>query len=213
MTRWSSIIAAAMALSLVQPAALAAQGGGGPPAGQRGALGGGGRGAGATSESGPRNQRLERAEMERMFKARFNEIVRKRLKLNDEQFAQLTAVADRMAVDRFKLSREEYQTRSALRRELLAEDQGNETRIAALLEQLPKLERRRIDLLEQEQRDLAAFLAPSQRARYFALQDELRRGMQDTQRRRMTPDAAKSSDSVGGFQRMLRSFGGNRRDR
>jgi hypothetical protein len=47
------------------------------------------------------------------------------------------------------------------------------------------LERRKLDLLEAEQRDLAKFLSPIQRARYFGLQDELRRGMQDLQRRRM----------------------------
>ena len=40
-----------------------------------------------------------------------------------------------------------------------------------------------VELQEQEQRELARFLTAVQRARYFALQEELRRGMQDLQQR------------------------------
>ena len=67
-------------------------------------------------------------------------------------------------------------------------DEKNETKVGDLLDQMPGLERRKLDLLESEQRDLAKFLSPTQRARYFGLQDELRRGMQDLQRRRMGMD-------------------------
>ena len=52
--------------------------------------------------------------------------------------------------------------------------------------------------MEQEQRELAKFLSPSQRARYFGLQDELRRGMQDLQRRRMGLDSGAGGPVAGG---------------
>ena len=68
---------------------------------------------------------------------------------------------------------------------------------------MPRLERRKLDLLEAEQRDLAKFLSPIQRARYFGLQDELRRGMQDLQRRRMGMDDSTTGppDSRGAKRR------------
>jgi hypothetical protein len=59
-----------------------------------------------------------------------------------------------------------------------------------LLDEMPRLERRRVELMEREQRELAKFLSPVQRARYFGLQDELRRGMQELQQRRLgAPDS------------------------
>ena len=73
----------------------------------------------------------------------------------------------------------------ALRREMRAGDKANEAKVGELLDQMPGLERRKLDLMESEQRELAKFLSPTQRAHYFGLQDELRRGMQDVQRGRM----------------------------
>ena len=81
-------------------------------------------------------------------------------------------------------------TRFAMRQELLAGEKANEARVAELLDRMPRFERRRLDLMEQEQRELAKFLSPTQRARYIGLQDELRRSMQDLQRRRMGIDGA-----------------------
>lgn len=127
----------------------------------------------------------QRAQMERQLENRINNIVRTRLGLNDDQFDQLRAVSARMEHERRTLRREEMSTRAELRRHLLAGEAPNESQVAELLERLPRLERRRIDMMEQEQRELARFLQPSQRARYFALQDELRRNLQEGQRRRM----------------------------
>jgi periplasmic protein CpxP/Spy len=127
----------------------------------------------------------QRAIMERRVEARINQIIRTQLALNDEQFKQLRDVSARVEVQRRALRRDEMATRSELRRQLLDSQPANEARIAELLDQLPKLERRRIDVLEQQQRELARFLSPSQRARYFALEDDLRRNLQESQRRRL----------------------------
>lgn len=138
----------------------------------------------------------QRAQMERQLENRINNIVRTRLGLNDDQFSQLRMISTRMESERRTLRREEMTTRSELRRQLLAGETANESQIAELLERLPRIERRRIDMLEQEQRELARFLQPSQRARYFALQDELRRNLQEGQRRRMG-EGAPPAESVG----------------
>ena len=128
----------------------------------------------------------ERQRMERQLQQRMEQVVRTRLGLSDDQVMRLREASRKFEDDRRALRRDETETRGALRRELLAGDAGdavNETRVAELLEALPKLERRRIDIIEAEQRELARFLSPSQRARYFALQDELRRSVQEVRGR------------------------------
>jgi periplasmic protein CpxP/Spy len=127
----------------------------------------------------------QRAMMERRVEARVNEVMRARLNLNDEQFKQLQSLSTRMDRERRQLRRDEMAAAAELRQQLLATGTPNETRIAELLEQLPRLERRRIDMLEMEQREMARFLSPSQRARYMAWQDDVRRNLLDVQRRRM----------------------------
>lgn len=127
----------------------------------------------------------EREALERRFHERVDAIVKQRLGLTDEQHLKLREVATRTEEARRALRRDEWQTRLALRRELMARDAADQAKVADLLDQIPRLERRKLDLLEAEQREMAKFLSPVQRARYFGLQDELRRGMQELQRRRM----------------------------
>jgi len=52
------------------------------------------------------------------------------------------------------------------------------------LSDLFRIQRTRIDLAEQEQRDLAKFMQPAQRAGYLALQEQLRRRVEQMRRRR-----------------------------
>ena len=132
----------------------------------------------------------QRGQLERRLQDRINQVVRVRLALTDDQFDKLRTVASRVEADRRALRNEEMTTRFAMRQELLAGEKANEARVAELLDRMPRFERRRLDLMEQEQRELAKFLSPTQRARYIGLQDELRRSMQDLQRRRMGIDGA-----------------------
>lgn len=132
----------------------------------------------------------QRQEMERRLQERIDESVRRELHPTDEQFAKLREVASKMEGERRALRNEEMTTRFALRQELMAAEKADENKVADLLEQMPKFERRRLDLMEREQKELAKFLTPSQRARYIGLQDELRRSMQDVQRGRMGRDSA-----------------------
>ena len=164
---------------------------GGPPPGGR------------PPEGSPRGGMSEgrRMEMERRLQERLNELVRQRLTPTEEQFAKLRDVASKMETERRALRNEEMTTRFALRQELMAADKADENKVAELLERMPKFERRRLDLMEREQKELAKFLTPSQRARYIGLQDELRRGMQDVQRGRMGKDSAGGPPGRGGMRR------------
>ncbi len=181
-----ALVAACIIMNALPVATLIGQGG--PPPGARAAKG--------DQRPSSRMNAEQRAEMERRVTERINEVIRTRLALDDEQFGKLRELATRIEDDRRLLRNEELTTRFALRQELLAGERVNEIRVGELLDKMPVLERRRVDLLEREQRELAKFLAPSQRARYFALQDELRRGMQEMQRRRMGLDS-EQRDSGG----------------
>jgi len=67
----------------------------------------------------------------------------------------------------------------ALRAELLTGDAANQQKVGTLLDQMLRLQRRRIDLQENEQRELGKFLTPVQRAKYFGLQAQLRKRMME----------------------------------
>lgn len=167
------LVAAALAITVGVPVVSAAQGG--PPRGN-------------DRPGPPRMNDQQRDALEQRFKERIDAIVKQRLRLTDDQQFKLRDVATRTEESRRVLRREEFVLRTSLREEMKGGDKANEARVEELLEQLPRLERRKLELMESEQRELARFLSPTQRARYFGLQDELRRGMQDLQRRRMGMD-------------------------
>src|SRR5437764_10840866 len=120
-----------------------------------------------------------RAELERRFRERTAEIVRRRLDLNDDQMAKLQASNREFEQQRLALVSEERQARQALRAELLAGNAANQQKVNGLLDQLLRLQRRRLDCVDNEQRELAKFLTPVQRAKYFGLQNEMRRRAQE----------------------------------
>lgn len=126
----------------------------------------------------------ERAGLERQFRERLAEIVRRRLNLNDTQMRQLGQVNDRFERERMLLLRSERQVRQSLRAEVLSGDSANQSKVADLLDQALRIQRQRLDLTEREQRDLATFMTPVQRAMYFGIQDDLRRRMEDIRQQR-----------------------------
>ncbi len=145
--------------------------------------------ASAQQTGGDNNRRGEpnwqqRQAMEQRLQARIDSIVRVRLSLSDEQFVRMQEVATKIERGRRMLRMDEGRLRVELRR-VLSSNSIDESKVAELLDRMPALEKRRLELMEREQGELAKFLTPSQRARYIALQEELRRNMQDMQRRRL----------------------------
>ena len=128
--------------------------------------------------------------LERQFRERFAEVVRRRLNLNDSQMRQLGQVNDRYERQRMMLLREERQMRQALRAEVLAGDSADQARVGELLDRALTIQRQRLDIAEREQRDLAAFMTPVQRAMYVGIQDDLRRRLEDVRQQRRPGAAA-----------------------
>jgi hypothetical protein len=149
-------------------------------AGGSGALGAqavGDRGPTGPSAVEQRNPR--RPELERRFRQRTAEVVRRRLQLSVDQMAHLQAVDTQFDRQRGALVAQERQARQSLRAELTAGDAANQQKVASLLDQLMQVQRKRLDLVESEQRELAKFMTPIQRAKYLGLQNEIRSRMQE----------------------------------
>ncbi|MDQ3697543.1 MAG: hypothetical protein M3373_05900 [Gemmatimonadota bacterium] len=125
-----------------------------------------------------------RSALEQRVRQRFAEVVRDRVGLTDDQMGRLSATNDRYEERRRELVAQERQIRIDMRDEILAGDSANQQRVAQLLDQMIRVQRQRLELVEQEQRDLASFMSPVQRAKYLAVQDQIRRQMDDMRRRR-----------------------------
>ena len=148
-------VAAALTLS---PRATAAQVGGAPPAG-------------------------DRAQMEQQVRQRFARFVRERLQLTEPQMQQLQQTNRRFEEQRRSLVREERDVRVAIRDQLANGDRADQKRVAELIDRAIGVQRRRLDLLQSEQKELATFLTPVQRARYLDVQEKVRRRVEELRRR------------------------------
>jgi len=126
---------------------------------------------------GPRRQMLEQR-----LRERTGDLVRRRLQLNDDQMTKLQAANRQFEQQRTSLLMKERDVRRELRQQLMS-NTADQNRVASLLDQAMQLERQRIDLMQTEQRELAKFLTPVQRAKLFGLQNEMRRRAQELRNR------------------------------
>jgi Spy/CpxP family protein refolding chaperone len=158
MGRALSLTAAGMVLLATLAATAGAQSAGVPPAGRPV-----GRPAGAAP----------RPALERLAAA-----VQKQLGLTDEQAGRLRDATRSFSVQRDQLLVQERATRLELRANVMRGDSADQARIAALIDQLMAHQRRRVELVSEEQRELAKFLTPLQRAQFLAMQERALRAAQ-----------------------------------
>jgi hypothetical protein len=75
----------------------------------------------------------------------------------------------------------------ALRDAMRDSTNAHQARITSYLDKLVELQRQRVELVAREQRDLAEFMTPLQRARYTALQEQVRRRIEQMVRQNRGP--------------------------
>jgi Spy/CpxP family protein refolding chaperone len=129
---------------------------------------------------GPANP--NRVVLEQQFRERSARLAQQRLGLTDAQLAQLEQSNARFAPLNNQLATQEQDTRQRLRLEMAAGNQANQQHVSDLIDKSLGFQKQRIALVEQEQKDLARFLTPVQRARYLALQAQFRRRAQELAR-------------------------------
>jgi protein CpxP len=115
---------------------------------------------------------------ERRFQEGLARIVQARLRLSDDQMRQLVEINRRSARQRQELFGRERDARVGIRSEISKGESADQNRVAALVDELFSIQRQRLDLLQAEQRELARFLSPVQRAQYLELQEQVRRRVQ-----------------------------------
>lgn len=150
---------------------------------------GGDRRMGAPRPGAQQDQRrLERrAMLEQRFRQRLAGVVRDRLQLSDDQMARLQATDARMQQRRRPLMQQEREVRMAMRAEMARGGAADQSRVSALMAQALTLQRQRQALVEDEQKELSAFLTPVQRVQYGALQAQLRRRVDEMQAESQNP--------------------------
>ena len=125
----------------------------------------------------------QRARLEGEIRRGFARAVRERVGLSDEQMRRLAPLTQQHERQRRALQQEERRTRVALQAELRSERPDTAT-VARLLDALLAVQRRRLQTIEAEHRDLASVMTPVQRARYLALQEQVRRRVEQMRQSR-----------------------------
>lgn len=129
-----------------------------------------------------------RAGLELQLRQKLYRRVRVELGLNPDQMMKLEDVTRRFAQQQRSLDQREMQTRQTLRQSLMeAASPEQDKRVGDLHEQLMQSQRQRLDLVAAEQKELAGFMTNVQRVRFQALQDNLRRQLQDGMRQQGGP--------------------------
>ena len=125
-----------------------------------------------------------RAALEGQVRQRIAVVVKQRLQLSDAQAQQLQETEGRFELRRRDLMQREQLLRQDLRQQLTPGVAADQQRVASLLDQIMAVHRERVTMTEQEQRDLARFLTPIQRAKYLGLQNQLRNRIEGVKQRR-----------------------------
>jgi periplasmic protein CpxP/Spy len=86
--------------------------------------------------------------------------------------------------ERRELTRKDREARQTIRAEVLRDSSANQALVARMLDQLVEAQRQRIEIFTREQRDLAKFFTPVQRAKYATLQEGLRKKVEQLRQRR-----------------------------
>jgi Spy/CpxP family protein refolding chaperone len=138
----------------------------------------------ASAQQGANAANPNRVALEQQFRERSAKVAQQRLGLTDAQLAQLEQTNARYAPQLNQLVTQERETRRQLRAEMMAGNQANQQHVSDLMDTSIRLQKQRIALVEQEQKDLSRFMSPTQRAGYAALQNQVRRRAQELSRGR-----------------------------
>lgn len=150
-----------------------------------------------------------RAELEQRLRQRTGEIVKRRLGLTDDQMAKIQATNKDFEKQRMDLMARERTTRQLLRAQIMMGDSANQSKVSQLLDQSIQIQRQRLDLLQNEQKELGKFLNPVQRAKYLGLQTEMRQRAQQMRNgqmqgaRGMGPQGPMQGPMQGQMQRRM----------
>src|SRR5437762_10704629 len=125
-----------------------------------------------------------RARLEGAVRRGFARMVRQRVGLSDQQMSQLSSITTRYEGQRRALQLDERGARVALRDALRNERTADSKQVDRLLQRMLDVQKERVALVESAQRELSTIMTPIQRAKYLALQEQVRRRLEQLQQQR-----------------------------
>ena len=126
-----------------------------------------------------------RARLEADVRRNFARLVRQQVGLTDDQMRRLVPVTQKYEQQRRQLLMQERDARMSLRDIVMTRQAADTAQVERLLQRLIDVQKRRIEIVEAENRELSAFMNPMQRARLFALQEQARRRIEQIRQRRV----------------------------
>jgi protein CpxP len=114
---------------------------------------------------------------------RWMAVVQARLQLNDAQMARLKETNRHFSAQRGQLNQAERGVRQEMRDQLSGAETADDKRLSVLIDSLLDIQRQRLDIIREEQHELAEFMTPLQRVRYLALQEQLRQRIEALRQR------------------------------
>ncbi len=133
-----------------------------------------------------------RQQLEQQVRRGLWQVAKRRIGFTDDQMLRLERASQRFDVQRRQLAQQEKAERVALRGQILADSAASQSAIAAALDRLHELQRQRLDMQAEEQKEFATFMTPLQRAKFLALQEQVRKRLQELVRARPDSTAAGS---------------------
>jgi hypothetical protein len=128
----------------------------------------------ALAQQAPEDTTPQRRELIQRLRQRWQEVVRNRLGLTDVQVRQLQETTRHYNAQRMTLNQQERQIRREMRDQVTGAAPEDDKHLAALIDSILDIQRLRLELVRNEQRELSLFLTPLQRVKYLALQEQLR---------------------------------------
>jgi hypothetical protein len=127
----------------------------------------------------PVTTKASRPALDQQFRERVAKLTQDRVGLTNAQMAQLEQSNARFAPQLSQVAAQERETRRQLRLEMTSGGQPNQQHVSDLIDASLRLQQQRIAIVQAEQKELARFMTPVQRARYIALQQQFRRRAQE----------------------------------
>jgi flagellar biosynthesis chaperone FliJ len=137
-----------------------------------------------------------RPALEQQFRERTAKLAQQKLGLTDAQLGRLEQSNARFAPQLRQVAAQEREIRVQLRQEMTAGNSANQQHVSDLLDGALRLQKQRISIIESEQKDLATFLTPVQRARYLALQSQFMKRAQE-----LSGEGGRKNQGPGGQRR------------
>ena len=132
----------------------------------------------------PQGVRNRRQLMEQQLRRGLWRVAKERIGFDDAQMLQLASTTQRYDQRRRTLAQEERALRQSLRQQILADRSADQSAVSTALDRLHELQRQRLQLQVEEQKEFSTFMTPLQRAKYAALQEQVHRRVEELRRAR-----------------------------